>query len=145
MSNLAPARGAKASYFTHRVMREVVVEQETSLDLTFFKVVHKLLVLFGAERGCNERLSFTASEKGGAVYARQPANFTAYRSYFGKPPAIGSAAIIENVVTKEGFLQVVENLFRHLSFFRFILGVALYDLFFQGVNGGIAVAFFLVG
>src|SRR6267142_5712782 len=75
----------------------------------------------------------------------KPANFAAYWSYLGEPAAIGTATVIENIVTKDGFFQVVENLFRHLSFFRFILGIAFYDLFFQGINGSVAVAFFLVG
>ena len=82
MSNLAPAGRTKATDFTHRVLREVVVEQETTLDFALLEVVHELLVFFGAERRGNERLGFTTRKQGRTMNAWQPTHFTGDRLEF---------------------------------------------------------------
>src|SRR6266511_4594382 len=145
MSNLAPARRAKATYFTDGVMREVVVKQEPALHFTLLDIIHKLFVFLGAQSGGNERLSFTASEKRGAVDARQPTNLAAYRADFREPAAIRPAPAIENVVAKEGFFQMIENFFGHLSLFRFVLRITFDDFLFQSVNCRVTIALLLAG
>src|SRR6266540_6448148 len=101
-------------------MREVVVQQKATLNLTLLYIVHKLLVFFSAQGGGDQSLCFAPSKECGTVDARQPANLAAYRADFGKSTAVRSPAAIENIVAEDGFLKMVEKLFRHLSFFGLI-------------------------
>src|SRR5712691_1729207 len=126
-------------------MRKVVVKQKTALDLAFFEVVHKLLVLFSAESGGNECLSFTTGEKCGAVNAWQPTNLATYRSNLREPPTIRPASVVENIVTKDRLLQMVEDHLRHQSLLRLIFGIRLDNFFLKRVDGGVAVPLFLAG
>ena len=75
MADLAARRRAEASDFAHGVVREVVVQQEATLELALFQVVDELLVFFRAECRRDQRLRFTACKQRRAVRARQPADF----------------------------------------------------------------------
>jgi hypothetical protein len=73
VADFAALRAHHAAGFTHRVGREVVVEQEVILVLAFDRV-DDLRVARGAERGHHQRLRLAAGEQRRAVGARQHAD-----------------------------------------------------------------------
>src|SRR6266498_6113298 len=112
-------------------MRKVIVQQEATLDLALLKIVHELLVFFSAERRCDQRLSLATSKQCRTMRAWQPPNFTGNRSNLGETSTVGPAAMIEDVVAENLFLEMVERLLGHQSLFRLILGIALDNFFLQ--------------
>src|SRR6185295_11528173 len=105
-------------------MREVVMEQEAAFYFALFQVIHEPLVFLGSQRGCYQRLGLTASEQSRTMNARQPPNFAADRTNFREAAAIRTAALVENIVAENGFLQVIENLLGHLSSLGLVFGIA---------------------
>src|SRR6266404_1411376 len=126
-------------------MRKVVVKQEAAFDFALLEIIHELFVFLGSQRSGYQRLSFTTCKQSRTVNARQPANFAAYRTNFREAASIGASSLVEYIVAEDSFLQVIENLLRHLSLLNLILRIRFDDFFLQRINGGIAVAFFLAG
>ena len=62
--------------------------------------------------------------------AWQPANFARDWTNLGEASSIGPAAMIQNVVTEDGFLQVIETLFRQRARFGLILRIRFHNFRF---------------
>src|SRR4029453_16340056 len=73
VTDLAPARRAKAPDFADRIGREVVVEHK-GFFVGALERIDILLVLAGAERGDGKRLRLSAGEQRAAMGARQNAD-----------------------------------------------------------------------
>src|ERR1041384_4842046 len=114
MSDLAPTGRAEAARLADRVRREVVMQEEAAFDLAGLKVVHKLLVLFRAERRGDKRLRFAARKESRAVRARQQAHFTINRANLREAPAIWPTAFVQNVVAEDFLFQMIEDALGHL-------------------------------
>src|ERR1700730_4559762 len=119
------------------------MQQEATLDLALFDVVHKLLVFLSAKRGRDQRLRFTPRKQRRAVGARQPTYFAGDGANFGKTPAIGTASMVQNIVAKDLFFEMVESLSGPCPQLWLILRIALDDFFFQSINSGITGPLFL--
>src|SRR6185369_7249182 len=145
VSDLAPARRTETSDLTDRVLREIVVQQETAFDFAFLEIVDELLVFLGAESRRNERLRLAAGEKRRAVYAWQPADFGCDRTNLGEPPAIGTPPLVENIVTEDHLFELIEDQFRHRASFGLIFRIRLDNFLLKRIDRRVAGAFFLTG
>src|SRR5690606_39970603 len=74
VADLATASGAHATALTHRIGREVVVQQE-GVFLLAFEGVEDLRIAGGAECGYDQRLGFATGEQGGTVGLAEHADF----------------------------------------------------------------------
>ena len=55
------------------------------------------------------RLRFAAGEKRRAVRARKPAGLDRNRTNFGEPAAVGTPAVVQNVVAEDALFQLIEQ------------------------------------
>src|SRR5947209_9979619 len=104
MPNLAPSNAGHAAHFTDGEWREVVMQHET-LSGFAFKHLNPLHVVGCAQGGSDQRLSLATGEDGGAVSARQNANFNPDRTNFIKGARIGTAALMRDLVAEDTLPQ----------------------------------------
>ena len=90
--------------FSHGEWGKVVVQHEALLGFAF-KAFETLHVVAGAERGCNQRLGFTASEDGAAVGARQNAGFDPDFANLIESASIGTALVIDHLIAENALTQ----------------------------------------
>src|SRR5205085_246402 len=105
VADLAARSRAEATDFAHGEVREVVVQEEATLDLAGFEVVHELLIFLRAERGGDDGLRLAAREEGRAVDTRQPADLYVNRSNLREASVVGPATIANNAITEDFLLQ----------------------------------------
>src|SRR6188474_1768043 len=125
-------------------MREVVVEQEATLQFALFQVVDVLLVFLGSECCGDHCLSFTACKEGGTVNSRQPTHFAADRPNLREPATIRPTSLVENVLAENSLLEMIEDGLGLLSLFSQVCRVRIDNFFLQIVYRRIAGAFFFV-
>ncbi len=135
VADLAPLGAAKASGFTDRVGREIVMQQER-LFVGSRQRVDILFVLTGAERGHHHRLRLAAGEKRRAVRAGQYADFRDDVADGLGVAAVDAVAGVEDVPADDFSFQFLEHggdaelvVFRLLAFreivrHHFFLGLA---------------------
>src|SRR5207253_8970015 len=117
------AGGTEAPHLAHGILREVVMQQEATFDLTLFKVVYELLVIFRAERRGNDGLRLAAREKRRAVNARQPADFACDRTNLREAATVGSTTLVQDVVAEDSLLKVIEDALCHQALFGLVFGI----------------------
>src|SRR5215217_7716344 len=96
MADFATTRATHAASFTHRIGREVVVQQEVLL-LGAFEAIDILLVFAGAEGGNDQRLGFAAGEQRRTVGTGQNANFGNDRADGREVTAVDAQTGVEHV------------------------------------------------
>ena len=119
VSDLAPAGPAQERHFADRERREVVVEHE-ALPLLALEALDLLRIVGRAERAGDERLRLAAREHGRAVSARQHARLDPDRADLVELAAIEPYAALQDFVSQDLFLEVLEDLLR----FGLALGLA---------------------
>jgi hypothetical protein len=67
MANLPAGRRSEPADLSHRVLREVIVQQKTAFDFAFLEIVHELLVFFGAQRRSHHCLGFASGKQSRSV------------------------------------------------------------------------------
>ena len=82
MTDFTTLRTADHAGFADGVVGEVVMEDEPFGDFAAGVTVEVLGFVAGSERGQAERLGFAAREEGGAVRAREQADFAGERADF---------------------------------------------------------------
>ena len=97
--DLATSGAAQEGHFAHRERREVVVQHE-ALPGFAFEGLQALHVFAGAQRGGDQRLGFAASEDGGAVSARQHADFNPDIANLVELAAIGTALLLDHLIAE---------------------------------------------
>ncbi len=119
VADFAAAGRASAAGFAHRIVREVVVQQERLL-IGPLQRVDELLVFGGAERGDHQSLGLAAGEQRRAVGARQHADFRHDLPHGFHVAAVDALAGVEDVPAHDlgfEFLEHAGN--RKLVVFRF--------------------------
>ena len=111
VADFAAVRAADAAGFTDGEGREVVVQDEALAGLAAGVGVEVLGFVGGRERGEGEGLGFAAGEEGGAVGAREQADFAAERADGRRGRGRRSGLLLVEDGDAEGFLlEVVEGL-----------------------------------
>src|ERR1051325_4910553 len=77
------------------------------------------------------------------MHAGQPAHFTSNGTNLTEATPIRTAPLVENVISKDGFLQVVEDQLSRLPALGLIFRIRFNNLFLQRINGCVARALFL--
>src|SRR5262249_35214164 len=131
--------------FTDRERREVVIQHETPLHFSLFEVIHILDVFARPQRRGDYCLSFTSSEQGRTVGARQHPDFDRYRPFLGKSPPVGPGPAVQDVVPENFFLQRIENDAGHLSFIWLVFWMLRNGPLPQLVDQGIAFQLAVLG
>src|SRR6267378_3500639 len=144
VADFAAAGAAKEFHFTHAERREVVV-QHKALELVLREEqVETLHVFLGAESESGERLGFATSKERGAMNAGEQADFASDLADFVKGAAIGTAALVENVVTEDVLAEAFKGALSESALLvHLLLGLfrdGFEDLFLEGINE--VVAFF---
>src|SRR5207253_10790765 len=76
--------------------------------------------------------------------AGQPADFNRNRANLGEAAAIGTTAIVEDVIAEDALLEHVEEIARFLAFGLILFRVAFDDALLEFVNRGVALDLRLV-
>ena len=108
VADFAPAGAAQELHFADRERREVVVQHEAAVGLALDRL-DLLRVVFGAERGADERLRLAAREHGRAVDAGQHAGLDPDRADLVEAAAVEALAALEDLVAHDLFLQALED------------------------------------
>ena len=123
VADLAARRAAERTDFTGRVRREVVVEHERLLRLARdLDRVDALLVLGSAEGHGDERLGLATGEDGGAVHARDDADFRRDRADRLEVATVNALALVEDLRAHRVILDVLELVGDFLGALRELLG-----------------------
>src|SRR5712664_4617897 len=135
VADFAAAGATKEFHFTHAERREVVVQHEALELVLREEQVETLHVFLSAKSESGERLGFAASEKRGAVNAREQADFASDLADLVKSAAIGTAAGVENVVAKDVLTKAFKGALGQrallVHFFLGLFGNGLDDLVFE--------------
>ena len=108
VADFAPAGAAQELHFAHRERREVVVQHEVLVRLAVDHL-DLLRVVFGAERGADERLRLAAREHDRAVNARQHAGFDPDRTDLVEAAAVEPLAALEDLVAHDLLFEPLED------------------------------------
>ncbi len=108
VADLAAAGAAIGPAFADAERREIVIEHEFLADLVG-QAVDALLVAGGAQRGGDQGLRFAAGEQGGAVRARQDADFAGDGPQILRRPAVDAFAF-EDQVANDAFFEGLEGM-----------------------------------
>src|SRR5262245_947957 len=144
VTDLAPSGGAHAARFADRERREIIVEHEAAFDLAQLQTVDVLHVLRGAERRRDKRLGLAAGEERRTMSTREPAGFDRNRADLGELAAVGTAAVVQNVVAEYALFQIVEQLAGLVAQAGLVFGIAFDDALLQFVNRVVALELALV-
>src|SRR5882762_3220626 len=144
VADFAAAGAAKEFHFTDAERREVVVQHEALELVLREEQVETLHVFLSAKSESGERLGFAASEKRGAVNTREQADFASDLADLIKGAAIGTAALVENVVTEDVLAEAFKGaLCESALLVHLLLGLfrdGFEDFFLESINE--VVAFF---
>ena len=141
VADFAATGRADASGFTHRIRREVVMQQEC-LFVGSLQRVDELLVFGCAERRHHQRLRLTAGEQCGAVGTWQHADFGDDRAHSFEVTAVDTFVGVEDVPTHNLGFELLEHA-GNRELVIFWLGAfreeMCHHLFLHGGNGVLAV------
>src|SRR5207253_7294575 len=107
---------------------------EAAFDFARLQAIEILHVLRSAERRGHQGLRFAARKERRTVRARQPTDFNRNRANFGEAAAIGTAAVVENIIAEDALLEHVEEIARFLAFCLILFRVAFDDALLEIVN-----------
>ncbi len=108
VTNFATARTADAAHFADGPAREIVVQHEPP-ELFAGQLVEALFVAARAERRGHDRLGFTAREQGGAVRARQDADFDRDGADFVQGAAVHARLGLDDLLAHDALLDGVKR------------------------------------
>src|SRR5229473_7757381 len=145
VADFAAAGAAKELYLTDAEGREVVVQHEALELILREEQVETLHIFLGAKSESGERLGFAARKERGAVNTREQADFASNLADFVKGAAIGTAALVENVVTEDVLAEAFKSALGESALLvHLLLGLfrdGFEDLILESINE--VVAFFL--
>src|SRR5258707_2507792 len=107
VADFATAGAAEEFYFADAERREVVVQHKAVELILLEKQVEALHVFLGAKRPRCKRLRLAVGEERRAGDAREQANFARDGANLGGKAAIGTAALVENVVAEDVFTETL--------------------------------------
>src|SRR5712664_1939206 len=142
VTDFAPAGTAKELYLTDAEGREVVVQHEALELILREEQVETLHIFLGAKSESGERLGFAARKERGAVNTREQADFASDLADFVEGAAIGTAALVENVVTEDVLAEAFKSALGESALLvHLLLGLfrdSLEDLFLESVDEVVA-------
>src|SRR6267378_8685330 len=142
VADFAAAGAAKEFHFTHAERREVVVQHKAFELVLREEQVETLHIFLGAESESGERLGFATSKERGAMNAGKQADFAGDPADLVKGAAIGTAALVENVVTEDALAEAFKSALGESALLvHLLLGLfrdGFEDLFLESVDEVVA-------
>ena len=108
MANLTTTGRANAAHFTHRIGREVIVQQEVRPGVAVQRV-DDLLIFAGAKGGDNQTLGFATGEQGRTMGARQDSGFAHDRADGLGVTAVDTRARIHHIPAQDRAFQLFDR------------------------------------
>ena len=108
MANLTTTGRANAAHFTHRIGREVIVQQEVRPGVAIQRV-DDLLIFTGAKGGDNQTLGFATGEQGRTMGARQDAGFAHDRADGLGVAAVNPGARVHHIPAQDRAFQLLDR------------------------------------
>ena len=108
MANLTTTGRADTAHFTHRIGREVIVQQEVRPGVAVQRV-DDLLIFTGAKGGDNQTLGFATGEQSRTMGARQDAGFAHDRTNGLGVAAVNPGARVHHIPAQDRAFQLLDR------------------------------------
>ena len=109
VADFAATGALEAPRFARGVRRHIVVV-DVALEVLAGQAIQHLTLAGRAQRGHGQRLRLTTGKHGRAMHARQHAHFAPNRADFRHAAAVGTNALLDNLLAHDFLVQVVQRI-----------------------------------